>query len=458
MCLRLFLVMVTVLLTSCTLLETAAELPVIAVRTLAKGFNSDKTYDPIQLQDDTLRYADNFISQVTQSADQLKMDGKPLTREYLVLVKVRVASDMLSLATGDNALSNLVSMIVYTQSAQASINQYWGPKVFGDSANSMLAVIKRLDSEIHKLAHHVLTDEQIDELSKTVTNWSHRHTINDSDFGMLASITSVNQILQSSSRAKKNNQNVTSVFSLLDLDPLAGLDPATRELTETRLFGERAMFLGQRMPQLLEWQMELLTIRTSRVPEIEKFINSADKLASAGERVSKTAEQMPSLLSSEREKIMTSIWKEQHGLSELSKQVSQAFGQGSLMATSTEKALKAYSDILRQMDQAPKGTESASEPFHIKDYADAAVRIDGMTQRLTEFLRTLQPSLAPQNMSQLTKTSKDIVQQAQAGGRELVDYAFRMGIIFVVCTAVVVALVFLLTAFTWKTLISIRPR
>jgi hypothetical protein len=79
-----------------------------------------------------------------------------------------------------------------------------------------------------------------------------------------------------------------------------------------------------------------------------------------------------------------------------------------------------------------------------------------MTQRLTEFLRTLQPSLAPQNMSQLTKTSSDIVQQAQAGGRELVDYAFRMGMIFVVYTALIVALVFLLTAFAWRKLTGIN--
>ena len=47
-----------------------------------------------------------------------------------------------------------------------------------------------------------------------------------------------------------------------DLTPsdTAGLDPAVREVTRTRLFAERAMFTFQHMPFLLRWQTELLTI------------------------------------------------------------------------------------------------------------------------------------------------------------------------------------------------------
>ncbi len=36
----------------------------------------------------------------------------------------------------------------------------------------------------------------------------------------------------------------SSVFNLLAIDPLAGLDPATRELANTRLFAERGYVPG----------------------------------------------------------------------------------------------------------------------------------------------------------------------------------------------------------------------
>ena len=51
-------------------------------------------------------------------------------------------------------------------------------------------------------------------------------------------------------------------------DPLAGLDPAVRELTQTRLFAERALYVAQKMPLLLRWQTELLTINTLNQPAV----------------------------------------------------------------------------------------------------------------------------------------------------------------------------------------------
>jgi hypothetical protein len=73
------------------------------------------------------------------------------------------------------------------------------------------------------------------------------------------------------------------------MDPLAGLDPTTRELAQTRLLAERAMFIAQRMPQIIQWQAELLTIRTAELPQVEQLVSNTTQLAAAINPVGKLA-------------------------------------------------------------------------------------------------------------------------------------------------------------------------
>ena len=116
-----------------------------------------------------------------------------------------------------------------------------------------------------------------------------------------------------------NPKSSSNIFALLDLDPLAGLDPATRELTETRLFGERALFLGKRMPQLMEYQMELLTMRTTDTPEVKHMVTTTTRVATAADRLSQTFASFPGLIRSEREQWMGGFRSERQGLLNLSR-------------------------------------------------------------------------------------------------------------------------------------------
>jgi len=58
---------------------------------------------------------------------------------------------------------------------------------------------------------------------------------------------------------------------MFQVDPLAGLDPAVRELTQTRLFADRALYVVQRMPRLLRWQTELLGLNTAQIPAVRQL-------------------------------------------------------------------------------------------------------------------------------------------------------------------------------------------
>jgi hypothetical protein len=241
----------------------------------------------------------------------------------------------------------------------------------------------------------------------------------------------------------------SSVFKLLDIDPLAGLDPATRELTETRLFGERAMFIVQHMPQLLEWQMELLAARTSKNQEVQQMVSNTTKIAIAGDLLSRTFEQMPSLISSEREKIIAALKSEQQGLAELSKQVGLTMGEGSKMADSTEKALKTFAGIVDQLDRS-SSEPSSSEPFHIRDYAETALQIDVMMQHTIQLLSMLGPNFEPANIAKLSGLIDKITLQTQQRSQMVVEYAFQKAVLWVIISSLVLSLSLLATGLLYK--------
>ena len=75
-------------------------------------------------------------------------------------------------------------------------------------------------------------------------------------------------------------------------------------------------------------------------------------------------------------------------------------------------------------------------PFRIQDYTESAAQIEATAERLTEFLLMLDRTMNPSNLAQFSAQVDPVVQQAQAGGKEVVDYAFRKGILLVVIVLV----------------------
>jgi hypothetical protein len=303
------------------------------------------------------------------------------------------------------------------------------------------------EKNLTEIAKTILTKDQMDDIIKTVDQWHDKHSFEDSGLGDIASVTIVNQIIQTGSQSKTSDNNAASVFALLNLDPLAGLDPATRELTETRLFGERVLFMGQYMPQLVEWQLEMLATRSTRVPEVKQVIDNSTMIASAGDRIGKAAETLPGLIQSEREKIIEALKTEQGTLTELSKQVGVTMGQGSQMAKDTDETLKAFSTILDQFRTWPTDPNNPAEPFHILDYAETASQIATMSQRVTELMHTLHSDKDSSGMNEFTA---QLAKQTQAITRDIVDYAIRQALLFVLISALILGVTVVATAIAYK--------
>jgi hypothetical protein len=81
---------------------------------------------------------------------------------------------------------------------------------------------------------------------------------------------------------------------------------------------------------------------------------------------------------------------------------------------------------------APKPPGSpAGEPFRIQDYTQTAAQLEATARQLTELIHALDRTLSPANLAQLSAQVAPAVQQVQAGGKSVVDYAFWRGVLLV---------------------------
>jgi len=174
---------------------------------------------------------------------------------------------------------------------------------------------------------------------------------------------------------------------MVGLDPTVGLDPAVREVTQTRLFAERALYMVQRMPFLVRWQVELLADNLLNEQHIAGVLTNAasltesiDRLSRATESASATAAQLPDRVTAERKAILEALEAQEGRLRELCADISRTLVSGEAMASSINTTLITFDALMKRFgvgEPAPPDAPSQSDaatgpPFNILDYAHTA--------------------------------------------------------------------------------------
>jgi hypothetical protein len=406
---------------ACSLLKSTLELPEKGVRTMLFLNQENGAPDPVELQSQLLRFADNSIDELNFAVGKLqRKDDKATRRRSILMRRITTTNDILAIATGANAYANLLDMVIFASLNRMNVEDYWMPRFYAESAKPYLLASQAVEKEIWRIAAATLKKEQISELRAAIQTWHDQHpdVRSPSDLGSLGFASEVAQM----NRVPKSGIT-SSVFNLLDIDPLAGLDPATRELANTRLFAERGMFLARHMPTLIRWQTELLIIQTAEMPQMEKLLANTTQLSESADRFSQTAERLPGYISGEREQIVQALNMQLPGLTSLAAQTETALDAGKLMSDSSTATLKSFQDVLRQLQASPSNPNS--EPFRIKDYTAAAVQINATAQDLVKLLQAVDQTLVPGKFDGLSSRLDALTRQTQASGKELVDYTFR---------------------------------
>jgi hypothetical protein len=393
--------------------------------------------DPMAVQQNVQRFAEEFSAQMNLGIDKLTRHGTPMPPAEVLRWKIAVGTDICGIASGANAVANLLDLTVLVSVTRAAAEQSALASEFGASIQPLLAYARSAEAEAWRLAATVLTDKQQAELREAIAAWQRQNPQPENILATRA-VTFTTQLapMQADSREKPG-----SVFGLLRLDPLAGLDPATREIAQSRLLAERALYVTQKMPQLLRWQMELLSLNALATPTVQQLVTNTTQLTAAVERVSLATEQFPAQLDRQREEIFKALDTQEQQLTPLVAEVRQALGNGKSMSDSLNITIGTMDALMKRFGVGePKPAEPADakgEPFRIQDYTQSAAQFEATARQLTELLRGVDQALASPQLSQLSAGIAPAVQEAKVSGKEIVDYAFSRALLLV--AAVVVA-------------------
>jgi len=415
----------------CQLLRTTTEMPGKAISTISPGQRGKGAVDPAAVQQALFRFADQFATSMVLGAEKLRHGTNAAAPAEILQWKIAFVTEICSIASGPNATADLLDLTVFVSVTRAAVEEQWQPKVFGESAQPMLEGCRAAETNIWQIAAGVLTPRQQTELHAAIERWRRVNPLAENVLAARALGLAAEVIKSDEARAAAPG----GFLDLLNLDPLSGLDPATREIAQMRLLAERGLYVSQKLPLLLRWQAELLSLQATDLPPVRQLVANATELTAAVDRVSRVAEQLPGQIRNEREEIVKALQAQEQHLTPLVGEVRQTLTAGSQMSTSLNTTLTTFEGLMKRFgvgetnSASPPATNSA--PFRIQDYGETATRLEGTARQLTELVRALDQTLDSTNLSRLSAQVGPVIHQAQTGGKEVVDYAFWKGLLLV---------------------------
>jgi len=424
--------------TGCGLLRKHPSPPTVKIGSLLVTNDLDsrlKMLDVLQAQ--VTRFADKYALSVAQAADKcVAQSTNAEVRIDAIRWKLGQATAAWVDASGPNPVLNMLDLTVLAIMSRMVLEDR-NAQSFGPGGSLLLEEHRRLETNLWTSVCKLINSEQQQQLLQMIEEWRRRNPGQQ-----YAAMTRFRELALAVGRAPPPTKaGPNSILSLLFLDPLAGLDPTAVALEETRQLAERVMYYTQRMPTLLNWQVQLLALQLAAQPESRQILSDADRFTSATEAFAKVADQLPQLINdqreaairqvlegvaSERTNLLAGLAAEEKKARVLLTEAKEALDAGSGMATSVQAAIKSLDEFVHFVSPTNQATAATnSRPFNVLDYGQAAGQVSLMAQDLRKVLEELN-----QTTPELTRLTRDTTTDAE----RVMDHAFWLGL--TLCLAV----------------------
>jgi hypothetical protein len=390
-----------------------------------------------ELQNQVIRFADDYSSSVAHAADgAAKAAG---TREAQVAAlkwKLEEATAAYVSATGENPVWNTLDVVVLTVVSRMVIEDSKAREELGAAVVPLIETHRELEASAWALAGQILGPGQREQLEGLIAEWRkqnpHERSVGAIHFREFALTTEKGSPL--------GKLRTGSVFTLLHLDPFAGLDPTTVAIEQSRELAARTVAYFERAPTLLRWQAELLAFQLADQPDPQRVLADLGRASRSMESVAKTAEGLPTLVDEQRkaaiEQLLAGVAAERAAIIQeldareatirgLLGETRQTLDAGTRMSTSLDATIKSLDAFVHYVSPpAPKIAPAGppSKPFDPLDYGKSAAEVGGMARDLTALLGSVDKSVPA-----IARVS------AEAGDnlKRVVDRAFWRGLVLI---------------------------
>ena len=331
---------------------------------------------PIQIQSMLMSESDDLFSTVGDVSDRvIRRTARRETKVAACGLRLSTALGAVGAATERNAIVGYIDLMTLVTLQRMIMEGPRAATVFDQAdLDDIIKTLAASQKEIWTQGEQIFDAKHIAELQQSILEWKNANPEQvNMAFVRLQEFASERQV----PLVGPTGAGPGSIFGLLMMDPLAKLDPVTRQLEETRLAGERVAYWAQRLPIVAGWQLEWTLARMTELPpldnllkDIEQANRSAETLAASSARLAESYEQTLKLIPQEREAaikqldettgrlgkelIQTTVDTFTAEREKAIEQLGKSF-QDSLLAFSNELEKDFGTATSRSIDQAAKG-------------------------------------------------------------------------------------------------------
>jgi len=341
----------------------------------------------LQTQLAVMRFADEYTARVNAQVGVFQQaTSDPGERLESQAWLVSQATAAFTIASGPNPELNAIDMLVFTSLSRMVIEDRWVGELYGARANGLLAEHRALETRIWDYARVLLTEAQTSELRSSIEAWHRQNPL-----GRAVPFIHLEDFAFATSETRPGTNSSSSIFSFLGIDPLSNLDPAVRELAQSRQLAERAVYYGQRAPMLVSMEAQRLAFELAVAPESVRLIDSVARIGNAAQTTSVLAADLPNLLAAERAATidqLTGILDERQGqLKALVAELRTALEAGGVTSDSVRETIVALDALMARFERpAPREGAPPSRPFDVTEYTEALRQLGATATRLQVLL------------------------------------------------------------------------
>ncbi len=346
----------------------------------------------MELQKDLMRFAQMFIRDFTLKVYYLeRQNTSNAVRFILSSSELRTVSTLLHIATGPDAVLNLLDMVIFVTLGRMAVEEGWKPELLGKNKGGLPKFYRQMEKEIWVIAGKVLIPRYQNELRNLIRRWRKRHPnqfyiggvgfdsfadmLGDSDFKDAGTRGFLLPEIDQATRSVDEARNLAERFTFL----VKYLPYITRTTTETSIYD----VLGQPETILLLSDINRLTtaiegigLTAKQLPdrfddvldktETIRLLEDFNRLTTAIEGIGLTAKQLPDRLGEERKKLMDDLVNSEKKIRALSGDIREALATGEKMASAANKAAISANQTALSVDKLVSRIHARSKPGSFK--------------------------------------------------------------------------------------------
>jgi hypothetical protein len=337
---------------------------------------------PEELQRELFLFVDRYRELVGQATDEgVQRATSADLRVLFQATKTSYVSAAVSVVTGPRPLDALRDLLVMVtlqrmvwESAAAGQLPAGAGQILPAEAEPVARALRMLETEIYDLAERVLPSDAIAKLRALIAKWRRQNPAQH----YVAYVRFQN--LGASPVADEVNEIISSGGFLAPVEAVA------REAHEARLLAERTLYLANRMPVLIQWQMTLAYRQIAASPEATGVLDNLQGYRVVLERLGQEVSGLPGKVADERRTLITDFAQL------VARERAETMRNIQIMIRSEREALfldlakgaDTYGPILEQLAVTAAATRDAAAVLERMTASDGATikRVHEITERL----------------------------------------------------------------------------